>query len=105
MLAEMARVTEAGGSVLAGVFAATGSRHAAAAVVDQWPTAGLGGAGVVRPAEGRPRAPSPAAATLLPGCGRPGSRAHGVDVEVDAGLDTAGALVDWRLGTPPWPRS
>jgi SAM-dependent methyltransferase len=102
VLTEMARVTAAGGSVLVGVFAAAGARHEAAAAVD----AAARRRGWVVPdwyvhlkSDLEPR--SSAVDMLLTGAARAGLLdASVVDVEVDAGLDTAGALVDWRLAGP-----
>ena len=102
VLTEMARVTAGGGSVLVGVFATAGARHGAAAVVD----AAAARRGWTVPewyvhlkADLEPR--SSAVDTLMTGATRAGLlEPTVVDVEVDAGLDTAAALVDWRLAGP-----
>jgi SAM-dependent methyltransferase len=102
VLAEAARVTEAGGPVIAAVFADTGSRHPAAGIVDQvareW--------GWAPPAwysrlkrELEPAVADPAALLRLAAAAGLGD-ATVSDLDVDAGLDTAGALVGWRLGHP-----
>jgi SAM-dependent methyltransferase len=102
VLAEAARVTAAGGPVVAGVFAATGARHPAVGIVDQL-------------AVQRGWAPPPwyrhLKLDLEPAVAGTAdllrlARSAGlvecavVDDDVDAALDTAEALVGWRLGHP-----
>ena len=102
VLAEMRRVTTPRGSVLVGLFACSGIRHEAATVVEEAAVR----RGFVVPdwyvrlkTELEPRSSS---VDTLRSCSERAGLVETtiVDVEVDAGLDTASALVDWRLAGP-----
>jgi ubiquinone/menaquinone biosynthesis C-methylase UbiE len=101
-LREAARITEPGGPILAGVFAATGVRHEVKTIVESLATQ----RGWTPPPwylhlkeELEPRVADVDELVRL----ATAAGLAGVDVtthEVDAGLDTVDALVNWRLSGP-----
>ena len=102
VLAEARRVTAAGGPVIVGIFAATGTRHPASEVVEReaarvgW-TAPTWYIHLKRDLE-----PYVTDRRALAGMATSAGLAV-VDLrdqDVDTGLDTAEALVAWRLGAP-----
>ena len=101
-VAEAARVTAPGGPVLVGVFGATGTRHPASPIVDELATKRGWRPPPWYVRLKRVLEPRIAASKELTRLAAAAGLTDIIvsDLDVDAGLNTAEAIVGWRLGHP-----